>query len=263
MSTPTSSGATVTNLNVLDTITANDSGGVEIISLQDVANALFPTNSATPTAIVDSAFWQDHLQLTFQASPNVYFTIWGTTTDGFSIEQTDQYGNFLAGSSLIASSSTLANTAQSFMTWVASHSTLSTSSNLVTADIEGGAGKDVVQGITNNASITNIIQGGAGADVLTGGAGQDFFVYNSVSDSPAAGQLNSGGQLAQAWDQITNFSHAQGDKIDLSPIAKLAGVDFIWKGTAGPQVGQNPVWYRSDRNRGGFPYARNKHHGNA
>src|SRR6266404_6108878 len=132
MATTTSSGATVTNLNVLDTITANDAGGVEIISLQDVANALFPTNSATPTAIVDSAFWQDHLQLTFQASPGIYFTIWGTTTDGFTIEQTDQYGNFFAGASLVASFSTVATTALSFTTWVTTHSTLSTGSNLVT-----------------------------------------------------------------------------------------------------------------------------------
>src|SRR5712671_2087187 len=117
MATTTSNGATVTNLNVLDTITTNDLGG-EVITLQDVANALFPTNSATPTAIVDSAFWQNHLQLTFQASPGVYFTIWGTTTDGFSIVQTDQYGNFDSGVSLVASFSTVATTALSFTMWV-------------------------------------------------------------------------------------------------------------------------------------------------
>src|SRR5260370_16095652 len=38
-------------------------------------------------------------------------------------------------------------------------------------------------------------------------------------------------------------------------------LDFIWKGTAGPQVGQNTVWYGSDGNGGVFLYADNNHDG--
>src|SRR4029079_12557649 len=126
--------------------------------------------------------------------------------------------------------------------------TSSLSSLLVTTDIDGGSGKDNIQGIANNAAITNIIQGGAGADVLQGGIGADHFVYTSVNDSPASGQLTPGGQLAQTWDTITNFSHAQGDKIDLSAFGGLA-----WNGNAGPAA--HAVWYGSDRNGGLYLFA--------
>jgi Ca2+-binding RTX toxin-like protein len=69
----------------------------------------------------------------------------------------------------------------------------------------GGAGNDTLQGDDGN----DVINGGKGADVLIGGAGADTFVYAAAADSTvkAAGQ-----------DTIIDFSHAQGDKIDLSAI---------------------------------------------
>jgi Ca2+-binding RTX toxin-like protein len=54
----------------------------------------------------------------------------------------------------------------------------------------------------------DILLGGRGADMLTGGAGADRFVY--------AGTVHS--LVGSGADRITDFSHAQGDRIDLSLI---------------------------------------------
>ena len=74
--------------------------------------------------------------------------------------------------------------------------------------IAGGAGKDT-------------LNGGAGADILTGGGGADRFVYKP-------------GEIA-AGDAVADFSHAQGDKIDVSAIDAIdGGADnaFTFIGTA-------------------------------
>lgn len=60
--------------------------------------------------------------------------------------------------------------------------------------IAGGAGNDR-------------IAGGMGADVLTGGGGADRFIFAALSDS-----------RVKAPDMILDFSHGQGDRIDLSAI---------------------------------------------
>jgi Ca2+-binding RTX toxin-like protein len=52
----------------------------------------------------------------------------------------------------------------------------------------------------------DILIGGAGADTLTGGDGADTFVFKTADSTPGHA------------DQITDFSHAQGDHIDLSGI---------------------------------------------
>ena len=63
-----------------------------------------------------------------------------------------------------------------------------------------GAGNVINAGLGND-----ILNGGAGNDTLTGGTGSDIFVFAS-----------GGGA-----DTITDFTHAQGDKIDLSGVASL------------------------------------------
>ena len=54
----------------------------------------------------------------------------------------------------------------------------------------------------------SLVQGGLGNDSLSGGLGQDVFDFNAVMES----------LLGASRDIITDFSHAQLDKIDLSTI---------------------------------------------
>ena len=73
--------------------------------------------------------------------------------------------------------------------------------------VNAGTGTAVIYGGTGNDTITggpgaDFITGGGGADTLTGGAGADTFAFRVPSGSVT----------------ITDFSHAQGDKIDLSAL---------------------------------------------
>ena len=97
--------------------------------------------------------------------------------------------------------------------------------------IEGGTGKDTLSGEAGKDTILggdgdDTLTGGAGADRLTGGAGKDMFVFKSTADSTVA---------ASGRDTITDFSRAQGDKIDLHAIdasTKAKGnQDFDFIGT--------------------------------
>lgn len=69
--------------------------------------------------------------------------------------------------------------------------------------IDGGAGNDTINGHNGNDSLI----GGAGRDVLTGGWDRDIFVFRK-----AAGELGIGVQS----DRITDFSRADGDRIQLA-----------------------------------------------
>lgn len=87
--------------------------------------------------------------------------------------------------------------------------------------LTGGAGNDRLYGSTGNDRLTgssgndlmvggagnDLLFGGAGADVLTGEAGADNFVFKSINDSNRT-----------AYDRITDFSSADGDRIYLSII---------------------------------------------
>jgi Ca2+-binding RTX toxin-like protein len=68
---------------------------------------------------------------------------------------------------------------------------------------ETGSGNDVLDGGAGNDTLV----GGSAADTLTGGTGADTFVYDAIGDS-----------LPSAPDTIADFSHADGDKIDLHAI---------------------------------------------
>jgi Ca2+-binding RTX toxin-like protein len=75
----------------------------------------------------------------------------------------------------------------------------------------GSTGADTIIGNSGG----NALRGMAGADYLTGGGGADHFVFGSTGESVGA-----------ARDVITDFSHAQGDRIDLTLIdasTKVAG----------------------------------------
>ena len=84
------------------------------------------------------------------------------------------------------------------------------------SDAIDGFGNEVGNVLTGNQA-SNLLSGGAGndtlignggGDTLTGGSGADRFVFNAVSDSP----------FGSASSQITDFSHAESDQIDLSAI---------------------------------------------
>ena len=55
--------------------------------------------------------------------------------------------------------------------------------------------------------VFDYLAGLGGQDYLVGGAGADRFAYGSIGQSPVAGP-----------DRIADFSHAQGDRIDLASI---------------------------------------------
>lgn len=103
----------------------------------------------------------------------------------------------------------------------------------------GGAGTDYLSSIENlvgsnygdtlgGDANANRLTGGRGADNLTGLGGADVFVFTSKLDSQSSG-----------YDTIADFSHAQGDKIDLSAIDAKDGIGdpirtndaFTWIGS--------------------------------
>ncbi|KRW96794.1 calcium-binding protein [Paracoccus sp. MKU1] len=75
----------------------------------------------------------------------------------------------------------------------------------------GGAGADSLLGGAGN----DVLIGGAGADRLNGGLGADQFVFLGLGES---------GVTAAGRDLIQDFSHAQGDRIDLRSIDANAGL---------------------------------------
>ncbi|MGO4126410.1 beta strand repeat-containing protein [Inquilinus sp. YAF38] len=75
-------------------------------------------------------------------------------------------------------------------------------------NVNGSTGADQ---ITGNAA-ANALNGWAGQDVLRGGGGGDRFVFSAASHSTVG-----------AADRITDFSHAQGDRVDLSAIDANSG----------------------------------------
>ena len=92
--------------------------------------------------------------------------------------------------------------------------TVSTKSSTVNDLLTGTDKADKLNGLAGNDTLI----GGSGKDSLTGGVGADVFKFNSVNDSSA---------LPKQADTITDFKHAQGDKIDLSAIGA-----FTFIGTA-------------------------------
>jgi Ca2+-binding RTX toxin-like protein len=80
--------------------------------------------------------------------------------------------------------------------------------------VSGGVGPDILNGRGGNDVLdggggNDVLTGGSGRDRLTGGAGADRFDFNAAGES-RAGVANR--------DTIVGFSHAQGDRINLSAI---------------------------------------------
>ncbi|MFY9178411.1 MAG: type I secretion C-terminal target domain-containing protein, partial [Venatoribacter sp.] len=71
-------------------------------------------------------------------------------------------------------------------------------------ELYGGKGDDILEGGAGN----DLLVGGAGNDILTGGLGTDVFKWT----------LNNAENGSGDHDVITDFSHAQGDLIDLQDL---------------------------------------------
>lgn len=100
----------------------------------------------------------------------------------------------------------------------------------------GNDGNDTLGGFSGDDFLyggagADILRGGLGKDMLTGGTGPDTFIFSVMT-----GVLDSELNLSRS-DVITDFSHADGDKIDLSGIdanSTLAGNQaFIFIGDQG------------------------------
>jgi len=104
--------------------------------------------------------------------------------------------------------------------------------------ISGGSNNDVLFGFDGRDTIRggeggDVLTGGLGADRLTGGNGADTFVFLSTFDS---------GPGRSARDVITDFSRADGDKIDLWQVDAVSGNeqndDFTFVDRFSGSVGQ-------------------------
>jgi serralysin len=83
---------------------------------------------------------------------------------------------------------------------------------LVSIENATGSGEsDIIQG----SAVANRLEGAGGLDELTGLAGADRFVFAKVSHSPV---------VSGDMDLVTDFSRAQGDRIDVSGIDAKSGV---------------------------------------
>lgn len=83
--------------------------------------------------------------------------------------------------------------------------------------LHGGGGDDLISGMRSNDQIfgdagNDSLSGGAGRDTFTGGDGADRFVFKQADFS-----------LGSPLDEITDFSHAEHDVIDLAAIDAIRG----------------------------------------
>jgi subtilisin-like proprotein convertase family protein len=76
--------------------------------------------------------------------------------------------------------------------------------------LSGSAGANTLSGWWGD----DLLVGVGGQDTLAGGAGADRFAYGSASES----------QVGAGSDRITDFSHAQGDRVDLSVMDANTGL---------------------------------------
>jgi Ca2+-binding RTX toxin-like protein len=101
--------------------------------------------------------------------------------------------------------------------------------------IDGATGHDLLDGGAGNDQL----HGGSAMDRLTGGTGADTFIFVTTTESPST---------AAGRDLITDFSHAQGDKIDLSLIDANTGAagdqafTYLGTGVFTGVAGQLHIW---------------------
>lgn len=97
---------------------------------------------------------------------------------------------------------------------------------------DGGLGADTLSGDGGN----DIVTGGAGDDTLSGGAGRDILFGGLGADTFVFADGDFASATRKGADLIRDFSHAQGDHIDLSAVDADTTTDgdqaFSFVGTA-------------------------------
>jgi Ca2+-binding RTX toxin-like protein len=96
---------------------------------------------------------------------------------------------------------------------------------------DGGAGNDFIRDTGSGADVlkggvgSDTLRAGVGDDKLSGGDGIDFLDGEAGTDTLTGGQqadqfffFQASGSLVASPDQVTDFSHAQGDHIDLQNV---------------------------------------------
>jgi Ca2+-binding RTX toxin-like protein len=109
--------------------------------------------------------------------------------------------------------------------------------------LEGGAWQDDLYGEAGR----DVLYGGAGSDYLSGGSGADTFVFKATDVTTS---LNPDGTIKFHHDRdvILDFSHDEGDKIDLgSMLLYIAG----FNGTAQQAIDQGYLVLEEGPGRGG------------
>jgi Ca2+-binding RTX toxin-like protein len=104
-------------------------------------------------------------------------------------------------------------------------------------NLDGRGGNDLLLGGEGD----DLFFGGAGVDTMSGGGGADQFVYRLTSET---------GSAPGAFDVITDFDAAQGDRINVSGMDanwQVAGnQDWTFIGTGGPFTAAGQIAYATD-----------------
>jgi Ca2+-binding RTX toxin-like protein len=88
--------------------------------------------------------------------------------------------------------------------------------------LKGGSDIDIISGLASNDTLSGLanndkLYGGTGKDTLTGGTGRDYLTGGSSADRFDFNSIKETVKGSNR-DRIVDFSHGQGDKIDLAGI---------------------------------------------
>ncbi|MDE1153692.1 MAG: type I secretion C-terminal target domain-containing protein [Micavibrio sp.] len=106
--------------------------------------------------------------------------------------------------------------------------------------VYGGAGKDVIDFSSNTSAAGHYLDGGSGADTLIGGLADDTMVGGAGANTMTGGagaDIFRFDHINGTLDHVTDFSAAQGDRIDLHDVlhsdAALNIADYVTLQTVG------------------------------
>jgi len=105
---------------------------------------------------------------------------------------------------------------------------------LIGSTVEGAAGLDILIGSAGNDQLNgnggdDVLEGGLGNDQLSGGAGNDILIAGDGNDTSTGGSgadsfIYQAGDEGNAGEQITDFSTAGGDTLDISDLLDGLGL---------------------------------------